>query len=193
MVLKNPSPILPVNNRNRLTFKQIQTEDYDLAKTQKNILDLSLNVVEALNFSLVAIGSQPHPKSYSISTTVPFPLEFPNTVSDTTKSFLQETDNQGRKVSRFRAPAADNYQASLNIQWIAVVGVTIMSVFLNSNLNGILATVNATVNANATVSLNMTSGVFLDTNEYLYYTVLGNIAGTANLGPYSRILFNRVH
>jgi hypothetical protein len=186
MVVKNPTPEVPTNNKNNLVFKQIQTVDYELQKIQKNVQALSSDVTQAVNNSVTIIASQPNPKSYTLTILNPITLFFPKAKGDLTKSY-NEVD------SVFTAPNAGVFQCTLNGSFNITVGApNALFVYLKSNIRGVLSKSQAPVISNIAY-FNLCFVVNLDNNERLSFTASSAVnPTTAKLSNDSRVSFNSV-
>jgi hypothetical protein len=195
MVLTNPAPITPVNAQNQLTFKQIQTENYDLARSQKNVQDFSLSVTQALNFTAISIATQPTQTAYAVPTSAtPVILQFPDASMDTVRALSSVSGSYplASGMGTYRVPSEGGYQGFLNCYFTSVATTTIFTILLVSNLQGNLAIAKQAVLSDATVALNIASPLNLSTNEQLTFVLFGDVAGTANLDPISRISVSRL-
>lgn len=172
MVLKNPTPNVPTNNKNNLVFKQIQTAEYDLHKIQRNVQSLSSEITKTFNKSIVTTATQPQIKTYTLATTATRAvLLFPKLTNDSTKSYDENT-------ALYTAPETSTFALNISGTFNVTAGTpTRLYIYVRSDVQGIIATaILPVINNEAYMNLNYI--VNLSNNEHVSYLISSDVNGT---------------
>jgi hypothetical protein len=172
-MLTNPKPKNRLSSGTVVPFKQIQTGDYPLSKTQDNISGAFRSLSVQMGQSTIFVGRLTSSHSYSVSTT-PQKIIFPTVWVDSASAYNSAT---GVYMILIPGVYAISFSASFNIS--AIVGAAFIELRLFSDVKGVIGTTILPVTPSR-VSANPYYAVNMATNEQLYWVITTDI-GTCTL------------